>query len=172
MSGPVGVRRSLGFWRRFQLADGLLNRLWHSRQYRTAIECIILPGICKGAHYPIWLRVDTARPNCNEPRRDRHSRRVSCSGEGSLEQFSTSAQEAFPAVAADATSIRIDRVAFCLLIDPRLGSPIGFADVAPDLERLQIVHCGAAVMALVRHDLLDHRDGAIGDGLRARVGRQ
>ena len=36
----------------------------------------------------------------------------------SLEQFPAFPEEAFPVIAADATAIRIDRVAFRLLIEP------------------------------------------------------
>ena len=43
-----------------------------------------------------------------------------------------------PAVAANAASIRIDRVAFRFLINPRLGSAIRFADVGANLQRLEI----------------------------------
>src|SRR5437867_2286111 len=42
----------------------------------------------------------------------------------SLEQFTAFPKEPFSAIAADPTSIRIDRVAFCLLINPRLWPAI------------------------------------------------
>jgi hypothetical protein len=44
----------------------------------------------------------------------------------SLEQFTALPKEAFAAVAADTTSIRIDRVAFCLLRNPRLRPAVRF----------------------------------------------
>jgi len=43
----------------------------------------------------------------------------------SLKQLPAFPKESFPTVAADATPIRIDRVAFWLLIDPRLGPRSG-----------------------------------------------
>ena len=82
----------------------------------------------------------------------------------SLQQFAAFPQEALPAVAADATSIRIDGVAFRLLIGPRLWPAIGFADVGVDFQRLQIVHRRSAVVALVGDDLLDHRHCLMRDG--------
>jgi hypothetical protein len=53
----------------------------------------------------------------------------------SLEQFAAFPKEAFSTVAADPTSIRIDRVAFRLLINPRLWPAIGFADVGANLQQ-------------------------------------
>ena len=75
----------------------------------------------------------------------------------SLEQFSAFAEKPFPAVAADAPSIRVDRVALRFLIDPRLGPTIRFADVDANLQCLQIVHRRSTVVALVGDDLFDHR---------------
>jgi hypothetical protein len=43
-------------------------------------------------------------------------------GTRSLEQFAASAEEPLAAVAADAPSIRIDRVPFGFLVRPRLGA--------------------------------------------------
>src|SRR5436309_2283722 len=57
----------------------------------------------------------------------------------SLQQLAARAEEPFPAVAADPASICIDRVAFRLLIDPRLWPAIRFADVGANLQRLEIV---------------------------------
>ena len=45
-----------------------------------------------------------------------------------LKQLPAFPKESFPAVAADATPIGIDRVAFRLLIDPRLGPAFRFAN--------------------------------------------
>src|SRR5262249_50666661 len=82
----------------------------------------------------------------------------------SLEQFAAFAEEPLAAVAADVPSIRIDRVPFGLLVGPRLWTAIGFADVSSNLQRLQIVYRGAAMIALVGDDLLDHHDGVGRDG--------
>jgi hypothetical protein len=50
---------------------------------------------------------------------------------------------------------------FSFSITPRLRPAFGFADVRADVQRLQIVRGRAAVIALIRHDFLDHLDGAI-----------
>jgi hypothetical protein len=72
-----------------------------------------------------------------------------------LEQLPASAKEAFPAFGPDATSIRIYRISFGFLVGPRLRPAIRLADVGANLQRLQIVHRGAAVVALVGDDFLD-----------------
>jgi hypothetical protein len=82
----------------------------------------------------------------------------------SLEQFPASAEEAFTAIPVDASSIRVDRVSFGFLVRPRLRSAIRFANVGANLQRLQIVHRAAAVIALVGDDFLDHRDRVVRDG--------
>ena len=46
-------------------------------------------------------------------------------GTRSLEQFAAYAEEPLSAVAADAPTIRIDRVPFGFLVRPRLGATIG-----------------------------------------------
>ena len=50
-----------------------------------------------------------------------------------LEQFPASPEEAFPAVVANPSSVRIDGVAFGFLIDPRLRPAIRLADVGANL---------------------------------------
>jgi hypothetical protein len=85
-------------------------------------------------------------------------------GARSLEQFTSLPKEAFAAFAADAPSIRIDRVAFGVLLDPRLRPAIRLADIGANRQRLQIVHRRSTVVALVGDDFLDHRDRVIGDG--------
>ena len=82
----------------------------------------------------------------------------------SLEQFAAPAEEPFAAATADAAAIRIHGITLGFLITPRLRSTIRFADVGTDLQRLQIVHHRAAVIALVGHDLLDHDDRIISNG--------
>src|SRR5688572_4519539 len=47
----------------------------------------------------------------------------------SLEQFSAAAKEPFAAAASDATAIRVHGIPFGCLINPRLWTAIGFADV-------------------------------------------
>jgi hypothetical protein len=85
-------------------------------------------------------------------------------GAGSLQQLPALPEESLPAVAADPASIGIDRVAFGLLIDPRLWPAIGFADVGANLQRFEIVNGPPAVIALVGHDFFDHRHRVVGDG--------
>jgi hypothetical protein len=68
------------------------------------------------------------------------------------------------AVAADAPSIRVDRIPFGFLGRPRLAATIRFADIGANLQRRQIVYRGAAVIALVLDDFPDHRDGVVCDG--------
>jgi hypothetical protein len=85
----------------------------------------------------------------------------------SLEQFAASAEEPLAAVSPDAASIRIDCVPFGCLVRPRLEAAIRFADVGTNLERLEIVHGGATVVALVRNHLLDRRDRIIGEAATA-----
>src|SRR3979409_1064381 len=70
----------------------------------------------------------------------------------SLQQFAASAEEALAAISADAPAIRIHCVACSDLVRPRLPAAIGLADVGANLKRLQIVHRGAAVVALVGDD--------------------
>jgi hypothetical protein len=82
----------------------------------------------------------------------------------SLKQFAASAEEPFAAVAADAPSVRIDRIAFGLLLPPQLGPAIRFADVGANLQRLQVVNHPSTVIALVGDDFLDHRDRVVRDG--------
>src|SRR5262249_54262357 len=57
----------------------------------------------------------------------------------SLEQFASFPEKAFSTVAADPTSIRVNRVAFRLLLNPRLWPATGLADIGANLQRLQIV---------------------------------
>jgi hypothetical protein len=82
----------------------------------------------------------------------------------SLKQFAASAEELLPAAAADAPSIRIDRVPFRFLVRPRLWTAIWFTDVGANLQCLQIVDDGTAVLALVGNDFLDYCDGVVRDG--------
>ena len=82
----------------------------------------------------------------------------------SLQQFSASPEQPFPAIATDATSIHIDRIPFRRLTDPRLTPAIRFAEVGANLERLQIVHHRAAVVALVSANFLNDRHPVVGDG--------
>jgi hypothetical protein len=83
---------------------------------------------------------------------------------GSFQYFAAGAEESFPAVTEDPSSIRINGVASRPLLDPRLWAAIGFADVGPSLQRLKIVHHLPAVIALVGHDFLDASHGIVCDG--------
>ena len=56
-------------------------------------------------------------------------------------------QTTLTTIPTGAPSIRVDRVSFSLLVSPRLRPAIRFADVGANLQRLQIVHRGAAVIA-------------------------
>jgi hypothetical protein len=69
-----------------------------------------------------------------------------------LEQFPTSAKQSLSTFAADPASVRIHGVSLRALIGPRLAPPIRFADIRANLQRLQIVHRGAAVVALVGNE--------------------
>jgi hypothetical protein len=82
----------------------------------------------------------------------------------SLEPFAASAEEPLAAVAADASSIGIDRVPLGFLVRPRLRAAIRFADVGANLQRLQVVNHPSTVIALVGDDFLDHRDRVVRDG--------
>ena len=72
-------------------------------------------------------------------------------------------QQTFPAAPANAAAIGVDGVAFGALIDPVLWPAIGFADVRPHPERLQLHHLLLAVIALVGHEFLGRRDRIVGD---------
>ena len=58
----------------------------------------------------------------------------------------------------DAPTICVDGVARSRLINPRLRSAIGFAEVGAEAVRAQIEDDRATVTALVRHDFVGERD--------------
>src|SRR5262245_17599284 len=80
-----------------------------------------------------------------------------------LEQFSAPTEEAFAATAADATAIRVHSISFRGLIDPRLWSAVGFADIGANVERFQIEDGRPTVVTLVGDDFVDDGDCTIGN---------
>jgi hypothetical protein len=57
----------------------------------------------------------------------------------------------------------LDRVPFRFLVRPRLGAAIRFTDVGANVQRLEIVYRGEAVIALVGDDFLDPPDRIVRD---------
>ena len=79
-----------------------------------------------------------------------------------FEVLAPSPQQGHAPCPADASAIRIDRVAGHGLLRPVASAAIWFRDVAPQVEGRQIREHLITVVPLVRHDLVDHHRVVVG----------